>query len=168
LEIKGKAVIFGDNINTDVIILSKYLTTLDPYELAKHAMEGLNSKFHEKAREGVIIVAGKNFGCGSSREHAPIALEHAGVRCIIAKSFARIFYRNAINIGLPVVECSSILEKTGDGDELLVNLAEGEIVNLTKNLRLQASILPSFILEIISAGGLVEHLKRRLEEHGEL
>lgn len=168
MEIRGKAVVFGDNVNTDVIIPSKYLTTLDPNELAKHAMEGLDPTFYEKAREGVIIVAGKNFGCGSSREHAPIALKHAGVRCIIAKSFARIFYRNAINIGLPVVECSSILEKTSNGDELLVNLAEGKIVNLTKNLKLQASKLPSFILEIIAAGGLVEHLKRRLEKHGKL
>ncbi|MEM2281540.1 MAG: 3-isopropylmalate dehydratase small subunit [Candidatus Bathyarchaeia archaeon] len=168
MEIKGKAVIFGDNVNTDVIIPSKYLTTLDPNELAKHAMEGLDPKFYERAREGVIIVAGKNFGCGSSREHAPIALKHAGVKCIIAKSFARIFYRNAINIGLPVIECAQILEKTSNGDELLVDLAEGEIVNLTKNLRLQASKLPGFILEIISAGGLVEHLKRRLEKHGKL
>jgi len=168
LEIKGKAVVLGDNINTDVIIPSKYLTTMDPDELAKHAMEGLYPKFYERAREGVIIVAGKNFGCGSSREHAPIALKHAGVRCIVAKSFARIFYRNAINIGLPVVECPLILEKTGDGDMLLVDLARGEIVNLTRNLRLQASKLPNFILEIIAAGGLVEHLRRRLEKHGEL
>jgi 3-isopropylmalate/(R)-2-methylmalate dehydratase small subunit len=168
VEIKGKAVIFGDNIDTDVIIPSKCLTTLDPDELAKHAMEGLDPKFYEKARGGVIIVAGKNFGCGSSREHAPIALKHAGVRCVIARSFARIFYRNAINIGLPVVECPSILEKTNDGDELFVNLTEGVILNLTKNLKLQASKLPSFILEIIGAGGLVEHLKRRLKEHGKL
>ena len=168
MEIRGKAIVFGDNINTDIIIPSKCLTTLDPDELAKHAMEGLDPKFYEKAREGVIIVAGKNFGCGSSREHAPIALKHAGVKCVVAKSFARIFYRNAINIGLPVVECPSILEKTSDGDEILVNLNEGEILNLTKNLRLQTSKLPSFILEIISAGGLVEHLKRRLEKDGKL
>jgi len=168
LEIKGKAIIFGDDINTDLIIPSKYLTALDLNDLAKHAMEGLDPKFYEKAREGVIIVAGKNFGCGSSREHAPISLKHAGVRCVIAKSFARIFFRNAINVGLPVVECPLILEKTDDGDELLVNLAEGEIVNLTKNLRLQASKLPNFILEIISAGGLVKYLRRRLEKSGEL
>jgi len=168
LEVKGKAVVLGDNINTDVIIPSKYLTIMDPDELAKHAMEGLDPKFYDRAREGVIIVAGKNFGCGSSREHAPIALKHAGVRCVVAKSFARIFYRNAINIGLPVAECPLILEKTGDGDMLLVDLARGEIVNLTRNLRLQASKLPSFILEIIAAGGLVEHLRRRLEKHGEL
>ncbi len=168
MEIKGKAIIFGDDINTDLIIPSKYLTALDLNDLAKHAMEGLDPKFYEKAREGVIIVAGKNFGCGSSREHAPISLKHAGVRCVIAKSFARIFFRNAINVGLPVVECPLILEKTDDGDELLVNLAEGEIVNLTKNLRLQASKLPNFILEIISAGGLVKYLRRRLEKSGEL
>ncbi|MEM1539806.1 MAG: 3-isopropylmalate dehydratase small subunit [Candidatus Bathyarchaeia archaeon] len=168
MEVRGKAIIFGDDVNTDVIIPSKYLTTLDPNELAKHAMEGLDPTFYEKARRGVIVVAGKNFGCGSSREHAPIALKHAGVRCVIAKSFARIFFRNAINIGLPVVECVSILEKISNDDDLLVNLADGEIVDLTKNLRLQASKLPSFILEIIAAGGLVEHLKRRLEVHGKL
>ncbi|MCS7125199.1 MAG: 3-isopropylmalate dehydratase small subunit [Candidatus Bathyarchaeota archaeon] len=168
MKVRGKAVIFGDSVNTDVIIPSKYLTTLDPNELAKHVMEGLDPTFYEKARGGVIIVAGKNFGCGSSREHAPIALKHAGVKCIIAKSFARIFYRNAINIGLPVVECVQILEKTDNDDELLVNLAVGEVVNLTKNLRLQASKLPNFILEIISAGGLVEHLKRRLGKNGKL
>ncbi|MEM3640382.1 MAG: 3-isopropylmalate dehydratase small subunit [Candidatus Bathyarchaeia archaeon] len=168
MEVRGKAIVFGNNVNTDVIIPSKYLTTLDPNELAKHAMEGLDPTFYEKAREGVILVAGKNFGCGSSREHAPIALKHAGVRCVVAESFARIFYRNAINIGLPVVECVSIREKTSTGDELLVNLTDGEVANLTKNLRLQALKLPSFILEIINAGGLVEHLRRRLEKHGKL
>jgi 3-isopropylmalate/(R)-2-methylmalate dehydratase small subunit len=168
MEIKGKAIIFRDNVNTDVIIPSKYLTLLDPNELAKHAMEGLDPKFPAKAHEGAVIVAGKNFGCGSSREQAPIALKHAGVKCVVAESFARIFYRNAINIGLPALECPSILNETSEGDQLSINLASGEIMNLTKNLRFQASKLPDFILEIISAGGLIEHLKERLKTYGQL
>lgn len=131
-------------------------------------MESLDPMFPTKARDGVIIVAGKNFGCGSSREHAPIALKHAGVKCIVAESFARIFYRNAVNIGLPVVECPSILEKTSEGDQLIVDLAEGEIINVTKRLKLQTQKLPEFILEIIGSGGLVKHLKRRLEKYGKL
>jgi 3-isopropylmalate dehydratase small subunit len=166
MKVHGKAVVFGDDINTDVIIPSKYLTLLDPNELAKHAMEGLDPKFSSKAREGVIIVAGKNFGCGSSREQAPIALKHAGVKCVVAKSFARIFYRNAINIGLPVLECPALKEKTSGGDELSVNLADGKIVNATKNISFQANRLPEFILEIINAGGLIEHVKKRLKTHG--
>jgi 3-isopropylmalate dehydratase small subunit len=111
VEASGRALIFGNNINTDIIIPSKYLTSLDPDELAKHAMEGLDPNFAEKAKSGVIIVAGKNFGCGSSREQAPIALKHAGVKCILAESFARIFYRNAINIGLPLLESLGISGK---------------------------------------------------------
>jgi 3-isopropylmalate/(R)-2-methylmalate dehydratase small subunit len=163
MEVRGKATIFGDNVNTDVIIPSKYLTSLDPDELAKHVMEGLDPTFPAKAREGVVVVAGKNFGCGSSREQAPIALKHAGVKCVVAQSFARIFYRNAINIGLPVIECSSIQKEIGEGDQLSINLASGEIKNLTRNLKFQASRLPDFILEIISDGGLIEHLKKRLK-----
>ncbi len=162
MQINGKAVIFGDNINTDVIIPSKYLTTLDRSELAKHVMESLDPNFAEKAREGVIIVAGKNFGCGSSREHAPIALKYAGVKCVLAESFARIFYRNAINIGLPVLECPGVSDKIGPGDILSIDLSEGLIVNETRNERLRANKLPSFILEIIEDGGLIEHLKRRM------
>jgi 3-isopropylmalate/(R)-2-methylmalate dehydratase small subunit len=168
MEIKGKAIIFRDNVNTDIIIPSKYLTLLDPNELAKHAMEGLDPTFPAKAREGAVIVGGKNFGCGSSREQAPIALKHAGVKCVVAESFARIFYRNAINIGLPALECPSILNGISEGDQLSINLASGEIINLTKNLRFQASKLPDFILKIISAGGLIEHLKKRLKTYGQL
>jgi 3-isopropylmalate/(R)-2-methylmalate dehydratase small subunit len=168
MEVKGKVLVFGDNINTDVIIPSKYLTSLDPDEWAKHAMESLDPTFPIKAKEEVIIVAGKNFGCGSSREQAPIALKHAGAKCVVAESFARIFFRNAINIGLPVIECPSILKKTSEGDQLLINLASGEITNLTKNMKLKALELPDFILKIISAGGLIEHLKRRLKSHGRL
>jgi len=121
--ISGKAIKYGDNVNTDVIIPAKYLVlTLDPTELAKHAMEGLDPMFFKKAQGGAIIVAGKNFGCGSSREEAPLALKHAGVKCVLAESFARIFYRNAINLGVPVLECPGISGKVEDGDELMVNL----------------------------------------------
>lgn len=158
MRISGKAIIFGDHVNTDVIIPSKYLTSLDPNELAKHAMEGIDPKFPEKAKDGVIIVAGRNFGCGSSREQAPIALKYAGTKCIIAESFARIFYRNAINIGLPVLEAADISGRVEEGDRLTVILEEGKILNETKNEVIEASKLPDFILEIIRDGGLIEHL----------
>ena len=158
MRISGRAVIFGDHVNTDVIIPSKYLTSLDPNELAKHAMEGIDPEFPEKAKAGVIIVAGRNFGCGSSREQAPIALKYAGTKCIVAESFARIFYRNAINIGLPVLEAADISSKVEEGDVLTVILEEGKILNETKNEVIEANKLPDFILEIIRDGGLIEHL----------
>lgn len=163
MEIQGKALTFGNDVNTDVIIPSKYLNILDPKELAKHAMEGLDPEFAEKAREGVIIAAGKNFGCGSSREQAPIALKYAGVKCVLAESFARIFYRNAINIGLPVLECPSILSKLDSEDDFSVDLTTGKVVNLSKDETFQALKLPDFILEIISDGGLIGNLRKRLE-----
>lgn len=162
MRIRGKAVTFGNDVNTDVIIPGKYLTTLDPEELAKHAMEGLAPEFVDRARKGVIMVAGRNFGCGSSREQAPIALKYAGVKAVLAESFARIFYRNAINIGLPVLECPGVLGKMDRGDKLSVDLAGGRIVNLSKNESFQALKLPDFILEIIADGGLIENLKKRL------
>lgn len=168
MEVRGKAVIFGSDINTDVIIPSRYLTTLDPKELAKHAMEGLDPEFADKAEEGVILVAGGNFGCGSSREQAPIALKYAGVKGVLAEGFARIFYRNAINIGLPVLECPSILNKVNPGDELSIDLAGGKVVNLSKNESFQALRLPDFVLEIISDGGLIEHLKKELRRNGRI
>jgi 3-isopropylmalate/(R)-2-methylmalate dehydratase small subunit len=158
MRVSGKAIKYGDNINTDVIIPSKYLTSLDPNELAKHAMEGIDPDFPRKAADGVIIVAGKNFGCGSSREQAPIALKYAGVKCIVAESFARIFYRNAINIGLPVIEAPGISGLVKDGDILTVILDEGKILNETSGNVIMASKLPDFILEIIRDGGLIEHL----------
>ncbi|MEM2939699.1 MAG: 3-isopropylmalate dehydratase small subunit [Candidatus Bathyarchaeia archaeon] len=158
MKVSGRAIKYGDNINTDVIIPSKYLTSLDPNELAKHAMEGIDPEFPKKAKDGVIIVAGKNFGCGSSREQAPIALKHAGTKCIVAESFARIFYRNAINIGLPVLEALGILNEIEEGDTLTVILDEGRILNESKNRIIEASKLPDFILEIIKDGGLIEHL----------
>lgn len=161
--ISGKAIKFGDNVNTDVIIPAKYLVlTLDPMELAKHAMEGLDPTFFKRAQGGAIIVAGKNFGCGSSREEAPVALKHAGVKCILAESFARIFYRNAINLGLPVLECPEVSSKVAEGDELAVNLEAGEIKNKSKNMVLHATKLPEFIMEILKDGGLIEHLRKRI------
>ena len=160
--ITGKAVKVGDHVNTDVILPGKYLVFIEPEELAKHALEGLGPHFPEKAKSGVVLVAGKNFGCGSSREQAPIALKHANVKCIVADSFARIFYRNAINIGLPVVECKQISNKVSEGDQLAVDLAEGVIKDLTQNQAWQVKPIPKFLLEILTAGGLVEHLKKRI------
>jgi len=164
VEVSGKAIIFGDNVNTDAIIPGKYLTLLDPAELAEHAMEGLDPDFPRRARAGAIVIAGRNFGCGSSREQAPIALKHAGVRTILAESFARIFYRNAINIGLPVLEAPNVRNWAVEGDMITVNLEEGKVMNLTKNQVVQALKLPGFILEIVTNGGLIEHLQRRMGE----
>jgi 3-isopropylmalate/(R)-2-methylmalate dehydratase small subunit len=162
--ISGEAIKYGNNVNTDVIIPAKYLVlTLDPVELAKHAMESLDPLFCKKAQGGAIIVAGRNFGCGSSREEAPVALKHAGAKCVLAESFARIFYRNAINIGLPVLECFGISSKVEEGDELAVNLEAGMIENRSKNSTLQATKLPRFIMEILSDGGLIEHLRKQLK-----
>ncbi|MEM1543414.1 MAG: 3-isopropylmalate dehydratase small subunit [Candidatus Bathyarchaeia archaeon] len=158
MKVSGRAIIFGDNVNTDVIIPSKYLTSLDPNELAKHAMEGIDPSFPSRAKSGVIIVAGRNFGCGSSREQAPIALKYSGVKCVVAESFARIFYRNAINIGLPVLESPGIRGLVNEGDTLTVILDEGKIINESKNIIVEANRLPNFILEIIMDGGLIEHL----------
>ncbi len=161
--ITGKAIKFGDNIDTDVILPGKHLVLTDPVELAKHAMAGLDPTFPQKVQNGAIIVAGRNFGCGSSREQAPIALKHAGIKCVLAESFARIFYRNAINIGLPVLECPGVSSKVGDGDELAVNLEAGMIENRSKNSTFQATKLPAFIMEILNDGGLIEHLRKNLK-----
>jgi 3-isopropylmalate/(R)-2-methylmalate dehydratase small subunit len=138
--------------------------TLNPDELAKHAMEGLDPNFYEKAKGGVVLVARKNFGCGSSREEAPWALKHAGVKCLLAESFARIFYRNATNIGLPVLECPGVSEKVEEGDDLAVDLKVGRVENRSKYTVLQATKLPNFILEILDDGGLIEHLKRKVKQ----
>jgi len=157
--IKGKAWKFKDNIDTDVIIPARYLNTSDPKELALHCMEDYDSEFVKKMDKGDIIVAGKNFGCGSSREHAPIALNAAGVSCIIAQSFARIFFRNAINIGLPIFESEEVVEQCLPGDLLEVNTVEGIIKNLTKDRIYKTNPLPEFIQKIISLGGLKEYVK---------
>ena len=157
-----KAVKFGDNVDTDTILPGKYLVLTDPTELAKHAMEGLDPAFTKKIQDGAIIVAGKNFGCGSSREQAPLALKHAGVKCVLAESFARIFYRNAITIGLPVLECPEVSSRVEEGDKLVVELRAGKVKNKSNNLTLQATQLPEFIMEILDDGGLIEHLRRRI------
>jgi 3-isopropylmalate/(R)-2-methylmalate dehydratase small subunit len=162
--VKGKSVTFGNNIDTDVILPGKWLSLIDPKELAKHAMEGLEPKFPEKAAKGVILVGAKNFGCGSSREQAPLALKYAGVECVVAESFARIFYRNSINIGLPVIEVKGISQAVTDGDELSVDLEEGKVQNLTKKQTLQGTKLPPFIMEVLSDGGLIENLRKRMKK----
>jgi len=157
--IKGRVWKFSDDVNTDLIIAGKYkLSITDIDELSKHAMEALIPNFAEKVKSGDLIIAGKNFGCGSSREQAPLALKYAGTRCIIAESFARIFFRNAINIGLPILESPGISGETDEGDMLKIILEEGKIIDETKGRVFSASRLPGFILEIIKDGGLIEHL----------
>src|SRR5512147_1381020 len=156
-KIKAKAAVFGNNIDTDVILPGKYLILVDPYDLAKHALAGLDEHFVDKAKSGIIIIGGKNFGCGSSREQAPLALKYSGVKCVIAETFARIFYRNSINIGLPVIECKGISSAVENGDELAVEFEAGKIANLTNGKKFQVEKLPPFIMEILSDGGLIEN-----------
>lgn len=160
--IKGKVWKFKDNIDTDVIIPARYLNTSDPKELALHCMEDYDSEFVKKINQGDIIVAGRNFGCGSSREHAPIALKAAGVSCIIAQSFARIFFRNAINIGLPIFESKEIAEQCSEGDFLEVDAVIGIIKNINKDRTYKLNPLPAFIQNIISLGGLREYIKEEV------
>ena len=160
--VKGRVLKYGDNIDTDVIVPGKYLIHIEPEELAKHAMEGIDPSFPEKAREGCVLVAGRNFGCGSSREQAPVALKHAGVRAIVAESFARIFYRNSFNVGLPVVALPEATKLFEEGDEAEVDLKAGVVRNLSKGREAAFKPLPSMLLEILEAGGLVEYMKRRL------
>ncbi len=157
--IKGKVYKFGDDIDTDVIVPATYLSTFDPKELAKHCMEYTNPEFYSQVKEGDIIVAGRNFGCGSSREHAPIAIKGCGVSIVIAKSFARIFYRNAINIGLPILECDEAAKDIDAGNEVEIDFDTGIITNITKNKTYQAQPFPDFIKEIINKGGLLNSLK---------
>ena len=164
MKVTGPAIKFGKNIDTDVILPGKYLVLVDPYDLAKHALEGLDPDFPEKAKKGVLIVGDKNFGCGSSREQAPLALKYSGVKCVIAETFARIFFRNAINIGLPVIECKGISASVDDGDELTVDFEAGMVQNLSKGRSFQVAKLPPFILEILSDGGLIENLRRRMKK----
>jgi len=162
LRLRGKVHKFGANVDTDVIIPGVYLTLTEPGELAKHCMEGIDSEFAQKVEKGDIIVAGANFGCGSSREHAPIAIKASGISCVIAKSFARIFFRNAINIGLPLLECPQAADESEAGDTLEVELESGKIRNITKDRLYQAKPYPDFMLELISAGGLIEHTRKKL------
>ena len=155
----GTAIKYGDNIDTDVIIPARYLNTTDPKELASHCMEDIDKEFAKRVQTGDVMVGGKNFGCGSSREHAPIAIKESGISCVIAATFARIFYRNAINIGLPIVECPEASEKIQPGDQISVDFDTGVITNLTKGERYQGEPFPSFIQGIISAGGLMNAIK---------
>ena len=149
MKLRGKVHKYGDDVNTDVIIPARYLNVYDPAELAQHCMEDLDSEFLQKVKPGDIIVAGSNFGCGSSREHAPLAIKAAGISCVISKSFARIFYRNALNIGLPILECEEAVDKTEAGDELEVELSTGEIRNTTRGLAFKAKPFPDFMLKLI-------------------
>ena len=160
--LKGKVHKYGANVNTDVIIPARYLSLSDPVELAKHCMEDIDSEFVNRVKPGDIIMATTNFGCGSSREHAPLAIKAAGVSCIIARSFARIFFRNAINIGLPLFECNDAVAQTEAGDILEVDLSSGQIKNLTNGITFTAKPYPDFMAELISVGGLIEHTKKRL------
>ncbi len=162
--VQGIATKFGNNIDTDVILPGKWLSLTDPTELAKHAMEGLDPTFTEKAKNGMIIISGRNFGCGSSREQAPLALKYSGVQCVLAESFARIFFRNSINIGLPVIECKGISASVNDGDIVAVDLEHGIIQDSATGKTLQGTKLPPFIMEILADGGLIENLRKRLNK----
>ena len=162
--LKGKVHKYGADIDTDVIIPARYLYLVEPEDLAAHCMEDLDADFLEKAQPGDIIVATTNFGCGSSREHAPLAIKAAGISCVIAKTFARIFFRNAINIGLPLLECEEAVDNIEAGDEVEVDLATGTISNLKSGKTFTAKPYPDFMSELIAAGGLIEHTKKRLAE----
>ena len=160
--LKGKVYKYGANVDTDAIIPARYLNVSEPDELAKHCMEDIDKDFVKKVKPGDIIMATTNFGCGSSREHAPLAIKAAGVSGIIAKSFARIFFRNAINIGLPLLESAEAVAKTDNGDKLEIDLAKGKIKNLTKKLEFTAKPYPDFMAQLIADGGLIEHTKKRI------
>jgi 3-isopropylmalate/(R)-2-methylmalate dehydratase small subunit len=162
MKAKGEAFKYGDNIDTDVIIPARYLNTSDPDELAKHCMEDLDPSFQKELKEGDIIVAQRNFGCGSSREHAPLAIKSCGASCVIAQSFARLFYRNAINIGLPILECEKAALDIENGNDVEIDFVEGSIHNLTKNHTYKAQPFPEFIWKIIEAGGLINSIQKNL------
>ena len=158
---KGHVFKFGDNVDTDVIIPARYLNSSDPKELATHCMEDIDAEFVNKMTPGDIMVANKNFGCGSSREHAPIAIKAAGVSCVIAETFARIFYRNAINIGLPIIECPEAAQAIEAGDEVEVNFDTGVITDVTKNTSYQGQAFPPFMQKIIDCEGLVNYINQK-------
>jgi len=160
--IRGKVWRFGNDVDTDAIIPARYLNTSDPKELAKHVMEDADKDFARKVSAGDFVIAGKNFGCGSSREHAPIAIKAAGIQAVIAKSFARIFYRNAFNIGLLIFESAEASEKVKEGDEIEIDADRGIIRNITTREEYKANPIPSFMQELIDAGGLIEWTKRKL------
>ena len=157
MQAKGRAFKYGDNVDTDVIIPARYLNSSDPAELATHCMEDIDNTFVKRVQKGDIIVATKNFGCGSSREHAPIAIKAAGVSCVIAETFARIFYRNAINIGLPIIECPEAAKAIEVGDEVEIDFDSGKIYDRTKGMEFQGQPFPEFMQKLIAAGGLVKY-----------
>ena len=163
MSLTGKVHKFGSDVDTDAIIPARYLNTSDPAELAKHCMEDADPTFPSQVEPGDIIVADKNFGCGSSREHAPIAIKAAGVSCVIARSFARIFYRNSINIGLPILECPQCIDEVLSGDQLEVDLVKGEIRNLSRGRTYLAEPFPGFMQDIIDKGGLINYVKEKVK-----
>ena len=154
---------YGDNVDTDVIIPARYLNTTNHKELAVHCMEDIDLSFVDRVKQGDFIVADKNFGCGSSREHAPIAIKASGISCVIASSFARIFYRNAINIGLPILECEEAVKNIDDGDEISVEIAKGTITNSTKNQTYETEPFPEFMQDLINQGGLIAYINKKGE-----
>ena len=160
--LKGTAHKYGANVDTDAIIPARYLNVSEPSELAEHCMEDIDTEFVNRVRPGDIIIATTNFGCGSSREHAPLAIKACGISCVIATSFARIFFRNAINIGLPLLECEAAADNIKAGDNLEVDLSTGKIKNITGGKEFTARPYPEFMAQLISAGGLIEHTKKRL------
>ncbi len=160
---KGNVWKFGNDINTDLIIPGKYLELVDPEEMAKHAMEGVDPDFPNKIYKGDFIVAGSNFGCGSSREHAPLALKYAGISAVVAESFARIYYRNSINIGLPALECPGVSQSVKEGDIIELDMSEGILKNIRTSIELEFTPLPTFMVNILNEGGLVPYLKKNLE-----
>ncbi|MBQ8295146.1 MAG: 3-isopropylmalate dehydratase small subunit [Clostridia bacterium] len=160
MKFQGRAIKYGDNVDTDVIIPARYLNTIDKKELASHCMEDIDKTFVQRVQAGDIMVAGQNFGCGSSREHAPIAIKESGISLVIARSFARIFYRNSINIGLAIVECTEAVDGIAEGDRVEADLEKGIIYNLTTGKSFQTQPFPAFIQKIITNGGLVESIKK--------
>jgi 3-isopropylmalate/(R)-2-methylmalate dehydratase small subunit len=165
MKLRGTVHRYGTDVNTDVIIPARYLNVSDAVELARHCMEDIDADFVKRVKKGDIMVAGSNFGCGSSREHAPLAIKASGIACVIAETFARIFFRNAINIGLPLLESPEAAGDVKSGEVLEIELETGEITNITNGKKYKASPYPPFLLDIISSGGLVEHTKRRLEKN---
>jgi 3-isopropylmalate/(R)-2-methylmalate dehydratase small subunit len=165
--LRGRVWKFGNDVDTDVIIPVQYCSTTDPQEFGKHCMAGLDPDFPGKVKPGDILVAGKNFGCGSSREPAPVAIKAAGLSCIIARTFARIFYRNAFNVGLPLLECEEAPDHIEEGDEVAVDLDTGEIRDLSRGRTFQAKPIPPFMQDLIRDGGMMNHLAKTLKKRGE-
>jgi len=164
MKVQGKVIKYGDNVDTDVIIPARYLNTSDPVELASHCMEDLDSSFVRRVEKGDMIVAGRNFGCGSSREHAPIAIKTSGISCIIAETFARIFYRNAINTGLPIIESPEAAAGISEGDRLEIDFDTGLITNMTKGVTYKGVPFPEFMQKLIAADGLIGYLRQQADK----